>query len=63
MAEIQIDFPEPERNAEYLGDGVYATFNGYRIKLTANVPTTDTIYLEPFVLRALNQFYERCIND
>ncbi len=44
----------------YLGDGVYATFDGYRIKLTANVLTTDTIYLEPQVMSALKRFADRC---
>lgn len=41
----------------YIGDGVYAEFDGYGIWLKANVPTTDEIYIEPEVLRALNRFY------
>jgi hypothetical protein len=46
-------------NEDYIGDGVYAEFDGYGIWLRANVPTTDEIYLEPSVLRALNDFYQR----
>jgi hypothetical protein len=42
----------------YIGDGVYAEFDGYGIWLKANVPTTDEIYLEPEVLKALNRFYK-----
>ncbi len=29
----------------YLGDGVYVKYDGYHLILTANSPTTDTIYL------------------
>ena len=43
----------------YLGDGVYAEFDGYGIWLRANVPNTDSIYLEPTVLSALNVFYDQ----
>jgi hypothetical protein len=46
-------------NEDYIGDGVYVEFDGYGIWLRANVPTTDEIYLEPSVLRALNDFYQR----
>jgi len=43
---------------EYLGDGVYAKFNGHGIWLLANhhEHPTDKVYLEPSVLRALNRF-------
>lgn len=46
---------------EYLGDGVYAVFDGYMIKLRANdfKNPTSQIYLEPEVLAALNRFAER----
>jgi len=36
-----------EMDVTYIGDGVYAEFDGYGIWLRANVPTTDEIYLEP----------------
>jgi hypothetical protein len=42
----------------YLGDGVYASFDGYQIILRANVPTTDTIFIEPSVLRNLNEYWK-----
>lgn len=44
----------------YLGDGVYAYFDGYGIELQANDPynPTDTIYLEPIVLGALVEFFK-----
>ncbi len=46
-----IKAPEPV----YLGDGVYARFDGHGIMLMANhhETPTDKIYLEPAVLAAL----------
>ena len=45
---------------EYVGDAVYATFDGYGIWLDTrsdpDKPTT-AIYLEPAVLAAINRFY------
>lgn len=41
---------------QYLGDGLYAEFDGYMLKLKANIPTTDVVYLEPSVWNALKQF-------
>ena len=48
-------------NKDYLGDGVYADFDGFGITLTAEngVTVSDTIYLEPQVLEALNRYAER----
>jgi hypothetical protein len=42
----------------YLGDGVYAEFDGYHIVLTTEngIETTNTIYLEPPVVRGLEEF-------
>jgi len=44
--------------ASYLGDGVYALFDGYGIWLHANdhKNPTDKVYLEPSVLESLNRF-------
>lgn len=41
----------------YLGDGLYASFDGYQIELSASdgARKTNTVYLEPKVLR---QFLE-----
>lgn len=46
---------------DYIGDGVYAAFDGFNIILTTEngVETRDTIYIEPEVLAALNRFNER----
>ena len=41
-------------NHVYIGDGVYAKFDGYGIELRANDPNKDDyIYLEPEVLDSL----------
>lgn len=48
---------------EYLGDSVYADFDGYGIVLTTEngLPTdpSNTIYLEPAVLDALAQYRQQ----
>lgn len=38
---------------EYLGDGVYASFDGYQIWLAVNDHTNKAVALEPEVMRAL----------
>jgi hypothetical protein len=46
---------------DYIGDGVYAEWDGFGIWLYANSPGSDNrIYLEPEVLEALNKFAKRC---
>jgi hypothetical protein len=54
-------------NPIYLGDGVYASFDGYHVVLTANIPTTDTIYLDSHVAEALvkyiNELRKKAISD
>ena len=46
---------------EYIGDGIYASFDGYQIILKANSTEnpTDTIALEPEVLNALIEYARR----
>jgi len=48
---------------DYIGDGVYVTYDGFGIWLFANDDKnpTDKIYLEPSVLNKLNHFYDRVI--
>lgn len=47
-------------NAEYIGDGVYAFFDGYRIWLqTERDNGVHEIALEPPVLAELNRVVER----
>jgi hypothetical protein len=44
----------------YLGDGVYASWDGYHIVLTTeNIETTNTIYLDSFVIKALIEYYRK----
>lgn len=45
-------------NKQYLGDGVYASFDGYQICLTTDygVGAVDIIYLEPSVWSALQRY-------
>ncbi len=42
----------------YLGDGVYAEFDGYHIVLKANSHTepTDTVYIDSHVWASLQEF-------
>lgn len=46
----------------YIGDGVYAGYDGDGIWLAANDPSTptDAIYLEPKVLESLVRFNATC---
>lgn len=53
-----IDFEGAKRPCSYLGDGVYAIFDGYGIWLHANdhKHPTDRVYLEPKVWQSLINF-------
>lgn len=46
---------------EYLGDGLYASYDGYQICLKANshIDPTDIVYLDPHVFIALIDFVKR----
>jgi hypothetical protein len=46
------------RPVDHMGDGVYAVWCGYGVELRANhhENPTDTIMLEDWVLKALNDF-------
>lgn len=45
---------------EYIGDGVYVSYDGYGIEIRVNSHTNPPVaYLEPSVLKALMEFYER----
>ena len=56
-----VKFYERDCPIEYLGDGVYAIFDGVGIWLHANSHEfpTDKIYLEPEVLIAMLRFANR----
>lgn len=59
-----INFHGEERPASYLGDGVYAIFDGYGVWLHANdhENPTDRVYLEPQIMEALIRFKEELKN-
>lgn len=42
----------------YLGDGVYASFDGYQIWLVLKDVKNTRIALDPNVMDALNKYYE-----
>lgn len=50
--------PKPEIEPSYLGDGVYAKFDGYHIWLW--LQSGERIALEPDVFFALKQYAKRC---
>jgi hypothetical protein len=43
-------------NETYLGDAVYASFDGYQIKLRTDDGNNQVVYLEPGVYAALQRF-------
>ena len=45
-----------ERFDSYLGDGVYASFDGYQIWLAANYHENKVVALEPAVFGALERY-------
>jgi len=48
-------------NPTHLGDGVYATFDGFGIELRVNDHRNPVaVYLEPDVLNSLNRWYGAC---
>ncbi len=57
----------PEINKTYLGDSVYATWDGYYIHLFTDngmgKNMVDTIYLEPQVIDALIMFCNQLIKE
>ena len=42
----------------YLGDGVYASFDGYQIWLAANHHDNKVIALDPHVMAALSRYWK-----
>lgn len=55
--------PKPDKIIEddYMGDGVYASYDGYNIVLDLRGQDTFTrIALEPAVLAALDRYRDRC---
>jgi hypothetical protein len=54
-----------EDHSYYLGDGVYASFDGYHIilKVNSHDQPTDTIYLEPEIIRRLIDYSKLILGD
>lgn len=50
-------------NDTYLGDGVYASFDGYHVWLAVNHHEDRVVALEPAVLRALWRYVESLKED
>lgn len=48
-----------EKIEEYIGDGVYASFDGYHIVLDLRAQDASRIALEPLVFDALLRFRDR----
>lgn len=46
---------------EYLGDGFYASFDGWQIELYASngISKTDAVFLDPSVLHSFMSFAEK----
>ena len=44
----------------YLGDAVYASFDGYQIELRTGDGNNQVIYLDPGVYAALQRFAAKC---
>ena len=50
-----------KNNDEYIGDGVYARWDGYQVRLVTNDPNhpNNIIFLDEYVMMALFEFYNR----
>ena len=44
-------------DAKYIGDGVYASFDGYQIWLSINDHNNKVVALEPEVMEQLIEYY------
>jgi|HubBroStandDraft_4_1064222.scaffolds.fasta_scaffold00027_42 hypothetical protein len=54
---VDVTLKELSKRETYLGDGLYASFDGYQFKLRAPRERSDEeVFLEPDVLRAFVEF-------
>lgn len=58
----KVAFKEAEYPSDYLGDGVYASFDGYQIWLAVNSHENAVVALEPAVMHALKKYEQRIID-
>ena len=56
---------KPEWKPEYLGDGLYAEYDGWQIRLYAHngVSHTNEVFLEPDVLAAFQRYVTKLKGD
>lgn len=53
-----------EFRKEYLGDGVYASFDGYQVWLhVGHHEAPPVVALEPAVIASLNRYYASILED
>lgn len=52
---MSLDNRQPMQDV-YLGDGVYASFDGWQIWLAANHPKNKTVAIEPQIFARLFQY-------
>jgi hypothetical protein len=50
---------EDKMEPQYLGDGVYASFDGYGINLAVNDHRNHVVTLDPDVLEALERYIQK----
>ena len=55
--------PNEELHREYLGDGVYASVDGYHIWLAVNHHSNNVVALEPYVMHALVRYAKRVSSE
>jgi hypothetical protein len=53
----------PDTRETYLGDAVYASFDGWQIKLRTGDGNNQVIYLEPGVMQSLIEYTKRIEAD
>lgn len=54
---------EQEKTCVHLGDGAYASFDGYQIWLSANHHKNTVVALEPEVLKSFIEYCKRYFPD
>jgi len=50
---------EEQINPTYLGDGVYASFDGYHVNLAVNHHENHVVALEPDVIKNLEEYFKK----
>ena len=52
---------ENKKPVENMGDGLYAEFDGYGLSIRlGSHDSREAAYIEPSVLKRLNDFYKQC---